>query len=132
VIWHPPDDIEFVTSDNPLVTFIPLLHGPFAPGYGFKVPGVVAAFPLSSNACLMMDLEARAQSRVDVETVRKLSGVIVQLCDRYVYSKTYSGKLQCVVAEQAGTARYGGTAFTQAGLKMPSVKEFMRERLGER
>ena len=48
-VWRAPEACEFITSDNPLVTFLPV-NGEFAPGHGFGVPGVVTAFPLAPSA----------------------------------------------------------------------------------
>ena len=35
-VLRPPDGLEFVTSDNPLITFVPLGNGKLHPGYGFR------------------------------------------------------------------------------------------------
>jgi hypothetical protein len=129
-VWRAPEGSEFITSDNPLVTFLPI-NGEFAPGHGFGVPGVVAAFPLAPSAALIVGVPGRPEPHtVEAAQVMKLNELIVRLCDRYVYSRTRSIDVQRIVDESAGSARYGKAAFTRAGLKMPDIKDFMRRHLG--
>jgi Protein of unknown function (DUF4238) len=107
-VWKVPLGGEFVTSDNPLITFIAVGNGEFAPGHRFGVPGVVAAFPLAPNAALMMGISAKAQSyAVNTAQVMKLNETIIRLCDRYVYSRLHSAEIGKMVDEYAGAARYG-------------------------
>lgn len=60
-VWRAPEACEFITSDNPLVTFLPV-NGEFAPGHGFGVPGVVTAFPLAPSAALIIGISGRWES----------------------------------------------------------------------
>lgn len=130
-VWKPPLGSEFVTSDNPLITFIVVGNGEFAPGHGFGVRGVVAAFPLAPNAALMMGISAKAQPyTVDSATVMKLNETIIRLCDRYVYSKLHSAEIARMIDEYAGTARYGVTAFLRGGADVPNIGDFMRRHIG--
>lgn len=51
-VWQAPEGLEFITSDNPLVSAVPLSHGKFHPGYGFGKQEIIALFPLAPTACL--------------------------------------------------------------------------------
>jgi Protein of unknown function (DUF4238) len=51
-VWQAPESLEFVTSDNPLVSVVHLPHGKFHPGYGFGKQEIIALFPLAPTACL--------------------------------------------------------------------------------
>jgi len=130
-VWKPPLGSEFVTSDNPLITFIAVGNGEFAPGHGFGVPGAVAAFPLAPNAVLMMGISAKVQPyTVNTAQVMKLNETIIRLSDRYVYSRLHSADIAKMVDQYAGTARYGITAFLRAGVGMPNIGDFMRRHIG--
>jgi hypothetical protein len=128
-IWRAPPDIQFVTSDNPLISFLPLRNGEFHSGYGFRFPGVIAAFPLAPDACLAIGAVAPELQKLDTAGIRKLNEVTIRLCDRYVYSQMYSEEVTTLVNECGGTARYGETAYLHVGLNLP-VKDFIRRHLG--
>jgi hypothetical protein len=51
-VWEAPTGAEFVTSDNPVVTFVRLKEDLWHPGHGTRKPGVVVALPLAPTACL--------------------------------------------------------------------------------
>ena len=51
-VWQAPEGVEFITSDNPLVSAVQLPHGKFHPGYGFGKSEIVGLFPLAPTACL--------------------------------------------------------------------------------
>ncbi len=130
-VWRAPVGCEFVTSDNPLITFVPVGGREFAPGHGFGVPGAVAAFPLAPTATLMMGLAGQPESQtVDAARTMKLNETIIRLCDRYVYSRTLSEEVRKMVDDYAGTTRYGVNAFLKTGLEMPNMKDFMRRHIG--
>jgi len=131
-VWRAPDEAEFVTSDNPVVNFVPLDHGPFHPGHGFNRPGVFTAFPLAPAACLIMGVPAgyAASNRVDTGTVLRLNEALISICDRYVYSKTRSDQTQTLVQHCAGTFKYGENSLMPVGIKLPTVRAFLRQRFG--
>lgn len=130
-IWsvcRAPAGSEFITSDNPVVTFFPV-NSELAPGQGFGLHGVVAALPLAPSAVLMFGMPSAKESyAVEPSAVEKLNEVMIRLCDRYVYSRTLSADVQRMVDELAGSARYGKTAFRRTGRF--DIKEFMRRQLG--
>ena len=129
-IWRPSPAKEFVTSDNPLVTFMPVGNGELNPGHGFRVKGVVAAFPLAPNACLAMGVDGPETVVLDVTRTTKVNEVIVRLCDRFVYSRTLSAEIQKTVDQCGGAAKYGESAFLPVGLQVPSLKHHLRTTLG--
>jgi hypothetical protein len=131
-VWRAPEGAEFVTSDNPVMNFIPLAHGPFNPGHGFNRPSVLTAFPLAPTVCLIMGVPAGyAESRgVDTETVMRTNEALISICDRYVYSKTRSDSTQALVQQYAGTFKYGENSLMPVGIKLPSVRAFLRQKFG--
>lgn len=129
-ILRPPNEMEFVTSDNPLVTFVPLGHGVLHPGYGFNKEYSDAAFPLAPSACLLMGHAWNVPRSLDKAALDSLNDALITVSDRYVYSKTPSSEIQERVDKYAGTSRYGVNAFMPLGLKMPIVRNFMRAHFG--
>jgi hypothetical protein len=131
-VWRPPEGMEFATSDNPVVNFIPLPNGPFHPGHGFNRPGVLTAFPLAPHACLIMGMaQPHPESRrVDVETVVKTNDALISICDRYVYTKTRSERIHESVKLYAGSFKYGINALLPIGMKMPKVRDFLLQLFG--
>jgi hypothetical protein len=131
-VWRAPEGAEFVTSDNPVMNFIPLKHGPFNPGHGFNRPGVLTAFPLAPSVCLIMGVPAgnTDSRRVDAETVTMTNEALISICDRFVYSKTRSDQIQALVQQCAGTFKYGENSLMPVGIKLPSVRGFLRRRFG--
>ena len=109
-IWRAQGEADFVTSDNPVMNFMPLNHGPFHPGHGFNRPRVFTAFPLSTAACLIMGVPSgySDSNKVDGETVTKINEALISICDKYVYSTTRSDQTQALVQQYAGTFRILG------------------------
>ncbi len=129
-ILRPPDGMEFVTSDNPLVTFVPLGHGVLHPGYGFNKEFSDAAFPLAPNACLLMGHAWNVPRSLDKTALDHLNDVLISISDRYVYSKTLSSEIQERVDQYGGTSRYGVNAFMPLGIKIPTAQQFLRAHFG--
>jgi hypothetical protein len=127
-IWRAHAGVEFVTSDNPVVTFVPLRNGEWHPGYGFGRPDVMAAFPLAPCACLVIGSSGPESITADAGQVAKVNEIVIRLCDRFVYSKTFSMEVRRHVDAYGGTTRYGETAFLL--LMRPTAKEFLRKALG--
>jgi hypothetical protein len=127
-VLRSPEETEFVTSDNPLITFVPLGNGLLHPGYGFGKTAVVAAFPLSPRACLVMGDAWPVPITVDKATVDSFNQTLISLSDRYIYSKTRSEEIRETVQTHAGTCRYGVNALMPIGLNMPSARQFLRMR----
>jgi hypothetical protein len=129
-VLRPPEGMEFVTSDNPLVTFFPLTHGVLHPGYGFRREDVDAAFPIAPNACLLMGHAWNVPETLDKTNLDHLNDALISVSDRYVYSKTLSREIQDRVDQFGGISRYGVNAFMPLGLKIPQAREFMRAHFG--
>jgi hypothetical protein len=129
-VLRPPEGMEFVTSDNPLVTFVPLGHGVLHPGYGFNKEFSDAAFPLAPNACLLMGHAWNVPKSLDKAALDHLNDALISISDCYVYSKTLSSEIQERVDKYGGTSRYGVNAFMPLGLKIPTARQFLRAHFG--
>jgi hypothetical protein len=129
-IWRAPSGAEFVTSDNPLITFVRLRGDVLHPGYGFRRPGVVAAFPLAPECCLAMGPHGPESVTFGHKHVMMINELTIRLSDKFVYSRTRSEEIKNLVDEQGGTAKYGDSAFLLGGAEMPSIKTFLRHHLG--
>lgn len=129
-ILRPPEGSEFITTDNPLVTFVPVGNGLLHPGYGFRKEIADAAFPLANNACLLMGNAWHVPRTLDSEMLASLTQVLISISDRYVYSKTRSQEVNAVVQKHSGESRYGVNAFVPVGIKLPTAREFLRMHFG--
>lgn len=126
-VWRSPCGIEFITSDNPVINFIPLANGPLFPGQGFNKGQT--AFPLAPDACLVMGVPPGApwSLGVDKVTVDRVNEAVISICDRYVYSKTCSSNIQESVQHYAGSFKYGQNALLPIGMRLPRVRDFLRK-----
>jgi len=106
-----PAGTAFVTSDNPVVTFLRLREDLWHPGHGFRKPGVVVALPLAPTACLTVGVEGREFQEVDAATVTRMNEIVVRCCDRFVYSRAFSDEIQAMVNAFARTSVPGENAF---------------------
>lgn len=131
-VWKAPSGAEFVTSDNPVINFIPLANGPFHPGHGFNRPGVFTAFPLSPERCLVVGVAPGSPESLTVPkgVVDKTNEALISICDRYVYSKSRTDDIRRMVEQYAGTFRYGQNALMPVGLKLPTMRGLLRHRFG--
>jgi hypothetical protein len=128
-VLRPPQGGEFITSDNPLVTFIPLPNGKLHPGYGFNVKGSVSVFALAPDACLSMGPWAVPNTLSEI-TLSELHEVVISIYDRYAYSKTNADAVQTLVANHAGEFRHGINALMSYGVKLPDARQIIRQRFG--
>jgi hypothetical protein len=128
-VLRPPQGREFVTSDNPLVTFIPLTNGKLHPGYGFNFNGSVSVFVLAPDACLSMGQWPVPNTLSDA-TLSELHEAIISICDRYVYSTTRDDEVQKLVANHAGQFRYGINALLPTGVQLPDACQMLRRQFG--
>jgi hypothetical protein len=132
-VWQAPTGTEFVTSDNPVVTFIRLQEDLWHPGHGFGKPGVVVAFPLAPTACLTVGFADRPEfQEVDVATVTRLNDITVRCSDRFVYSKTLREEIKVMVNEVGRTSFPGETAFLGPYPDTQQIEEYLRRTLGIR
>ena len=129
-VLRPPAGGEFITTDNPLVSFMPLRNGLLHPGHGFRPDTVDAVFPLAPDACLHMGKAWVVPRNLDSTMLTRLNEALISICDRYVYSKTRSDEVNELVQSLAGTCVYGENAFMPVGLKLPTARHFLRMRFG--
>jgi len=125
-VWQAPSGAEFVTSDNPLVTFLPITEEVWHPGHGFHRPGVVVAFPLAPTACLMMGIVGKEFKSVSEATVMRLNDIVIRASDRFVYAKTPDEKIAKMVEEVGGTSVPGKNAFVGAYPDEKRIEEHLR------
>jgi hypothetical protein len=132
-VWEAPTGTEFVTSDNPIVTFLRLKEDAWHPGHGFRKPGVVVAFPLAPMACLTVGVADHPEfQKVDAATVTRLNDIVVRCSDRFVYSKTFSEEIKRMVNEVGRTSVPGETAFVGVYPDAQGVEEHLRKTIGIR
>jgi len=127
-LWNAPPGTEFVTSDNPLISFLPLNNGELNPGHGFRKPEVVAAFPLAPHVCVGMgptSFRGPESITLDAARVGKINETIIRLCERFVYARTCDDGLRRLTDKYGNTAKYGETAFLPVGLSVPTAKDFV-------
>ncbi len=133
-VWHAPNGIEFVTSDNPVVTFVRAgaQQEVWVPGFGFGYNGVVVGFPLAPDACLVMFGKPQPTDRknVDPSTVIRMNGVVISCCDRFVYSRARSDEVSETVNQTAATSVPGVNAFMGRTVDENLVEDHMRRMLG--
>lgn len=125
-ILRPPNNTEFITTDNPLVTFVPLKNGVLHPGYGFGKPFAVSIFPLGPQASLLMGNAWEVPTTLTPAELVSLHEMLISMADRYIYSKSRSDSIDELVQEYAGSCRYGVNALMPVGLNMPSARDFLR------
>jgi hypothetical protein len=134
-VWHAPDGTEFVTSDNPVVTFLRFFtqrEEIWHPGYGFGTKNVMVAFPLAPNACLVMtDIPFRdARAKVEADTVRRMNEMLIRSCDRFVYSRTPSTWVAEFVEHCGATSIPGENAFIGRPVDETLVENHLRQTIG--
>jgi hypothetical protein len=134
-VWHAPQDVEFVTSDNPVVTFLRFFTQQdeiWHPGYGFGTKNVFIAFPLAPRACLIMTDTPFRDSRASVsaEHVRRVNEMLIRSCDRFVYSLTPSADIEVAVNHLGGTSVPGENAFLGRPIDQTLVEDHLRKTMG--
>jgi hypothetical protein len=132
-VWEAPVGAEFVTSDNPVVTFVRLKEDLWHPGHGTRRPGVVIALPIAATACLTVGFAGQpAFLPVDVFTVARLNDIVVRCSDRFIYSRTLSEETRKMVDEVGRTSVPGETAFVGAYADTQQIEEHLRTSMGIR
>jgi hypothetical protein len=120
-----PKGAEFVTSDNPFITFIDLGNGRLNSGHGLRKKETIGVFPIAPQVCLVMGTEGPDEVTTDAASVTLINNTIIELCERYVYSKTLSEGVRQVVDKMANERKYGVNAFVPLGIKVPTAKDFV-------
>lgn len=119
-VWYASERDEFITSDNPLVSFRVLQDQQLSVGEGFAKDGVIASFPLAPSACLVIGPSGTSRM-VDKGTVMRVNEAVIRLCNRYVYSRSFSKDIQGIVDRYAGRVRYGINAFLPPTPPVPNA-----------
>jgi Protein of unknown function (DUF4238) len=129
-IWKAPKDTQFVTSDNPLVSFVVVPNGEFAPGFGFRRQDALAFLPVSPTKCVLFGGDdPHEHFDIDAETMRKLNWAMIASAHHLVYGKTKDVGVQTMTNELIGTYVYAKTAFIPRG-PLPNIKDFISHFLG--
>jgi hypothetical protein len=130
-VWEAPIGVEFVTSDNPVVTFVRLKEDLWHPGHGTRRPGVVVALPLASTACLTVGFAGDPEfKQVEAATVKRMNEVVVSCSDRFAYSKTKSQEISDMVDTIGGWSVPGKTAFIGEMAGTEKIEEHLRKTMG--
>jgi hypothetical protein len=130
-LWCARDTTYFVTSDTPVVTAMPS-RGELTPGFGFAVPGVVAFFPLSPRACLVMGERGPEHRHVVAEKVNKVNDLVIKLMRKHVYSQVESARIEEGMKQYGGQVQFGKTAFVPQSDNLMLFKRIIRMSLGLR
>jgi hypothetical protein len=131
-LWTAPDETEFIASDSPLVTVMPI-NGLFAPGYGFDKPGVLVFFPLRPSDCLVMGEHPGYPRRgISPELVDKVNRSLAWSATRYIYARSHSAELETMIRENGFQLKPGVNSFLLPGDWRPILREFLRHKLGVR
>jgi hypothetical protein len=93
-LWRAPRGLEFVTSDNPLVTFIDLGNGRLNSGHGLRKQDTIGIFPIAPHVCVAMGPQGPESVTIESAAVTLVNRVIIELCERYVYSRIKSEELR--------------------------------------
>lgn len=125
-----PKGSEFVTSDNPFITFRDLGNGRLLSGEGLRKPTTLGVLPIAPHVCLMMGGQGPEEVTTDAASVTLINNTIIELCERYVYSKTLSEDVRQVVDKMANERKYGVNAFLPLDMKLPTAKDFVLHFLG--
>ncbi len=131
-IWKAPKGTEFVTSDNPLVTFVVVPNGEFAPGFGFRRKETIAFMPISPTRCISFGGEGRdpmEHFELNVDAMRKLTWAMIASAHHFVYANTQDASIKQMGDELIGTYIYGEHSFVPRQ-PLPTVKDFLRVFLG--
>jgi hypothetical protein len=129
-ILKAPSGRQFVTSDNPLITFMPLPHGEFLPGEGFGKPTTMMVFPIAPNACVFFGGDdSAARHDVDAKMVKKINWIVIASAHHFVFSQTEDAEIQKMAQQLIGTYIFGKTAFIPRG-PLPTARDFLVKFLG--
>ena len=131
-VWEAPNEVEFVTSDNPLVTFLRITDELWHPGHGFRQENVVVAFPLSPRACLTMGIAGSEFLRVSESAVWRINEIVIRCSDRFVYARTPNAKIAQLVEAVGTTSVPGQNAFVGTFPDEKVIEAHLRRIMGIR
>jgi hypothetical protein len=129
-ILKPPAGSQFVTSDNPLVTFTEVPNGEFLPGEGFGKPTTMMVFPIAPNACVFFGgTDPSERHDVDAKMVEKINWIVMASAHHFVFAQTEDTTIQKTAHELIGSCIFGKTSFLPRG-PLPTAKDFLTNLLG--
>ncbi|VVB53005.1 Uncharacterised protein [uncultured archaeon] len=131
-VWAAPQGVGFITSDNPIVSFVELQPGLWHPGYGFGRPNAIVAFPLCSSACLMMGITGPEYRDVTVDDVIRVNETVIRCSHKFVYSRTHDDQLNTLIQQIGGTCIAGVNAFVGQFPNSTTLEDYLRKKLGMR
>ncbi|MGA9972673.1 MAG: DUF4238 domain-containing protein [Candidatus Acidiferrales bacterium] len=124
-LWRAPGGAEFVTSDNPFVTFVDLGNGRLNSGHGLRKQETIGFFPLSPYVGLAMGAQGPDTITIGAAHVTNINNVVIELCEKYVYSKNLFESVRQSVDERANTRVYGVNTHLPLGINVPTAKDFV-------
>jgi hypothetical protein len=127
-VWEAPAHQQFVTSDNPVVTMLPI-NGDFAPGFGFNAEHLLVAFPLNWRSCLIVGRNQKSFRTADSHEVERANEIQIRCMLRNVYSHTKSAVVEGAVNEYGASSKFGENAFIVPGDRLPAIKELIKKRI---
>jgi Protein of unknown function (DUF4238) len=127
-VWRAPESAEFITSDNPVITMLPI-GDQFAPGFGFNSSGVLVAFPLSPTSCLIIGRGGQESRQIDAKIVAQINELQLHSIFRNAYSRSRLQVVEGFVDQHAGDLKFGENAFLVPGDRLPAIKNILRIRI---
>jgi hypothetical protein len=125
-----PVGSQFVTSDNPLVTFTVVPNGEFLPGEGFGKPTTMMVFPIAPNACVFFGGDdPSVRHVVDAKMVEKINWIVIASAHHFVFSQAEDAEIQKMAQQLIGAYIFGKTAFIPRG-PLPTARDFLVNFLG--
>jgi hypothetical protein len=119
-IWESPESIQFITTDNPVITLKADTWGSFMPGWGLRTPGLITVFPISPKCCLIIGATGRYWRRATPRDVNGMNKGLVLCMDRWAYSAARSEDIEWLVNQTGGSLRYGENIFVPAWMNNAS------------
>jgi Protein of unknown function (DUF4238) len=108
IVWCASGDLQFITSDNPVVSILPQGGGEARLGRSFSIPEIQIIFPLSPSACLFARRGVAAGLRTVPNTrVRQVNKVLMGMAHRWIFAAENSSKIAHLFDRIGGTGGYG-------------------------
>ena len=128
-IWEAPESNEFITTDNPVITFAPNGMGSFSDGCGFSTPGVITMLTISPQHCLVIGVAEPRWRRAQAQWVSELNKALVMNMDRFAYSAFRSDALAELVNQIGGCKRYFDDSFVPTWIG--NRREYLKTKIAE-
>jgi hypothetical protein len=110
-IWRVPDGKQFVTSDNPVMTFLTDDWGRYTVGHSLGKEGVVILLPISPAACIAAGIFGYADRMIAEADVLEVNKMIISGASRFAYSRDIDPHIDTLAQEFIGSVQYGVNAF---------------------